>query len=169
MRKSLWIILILLLVAITAPCAQAGSVTVTFTCTGDNTDGFPFGPCLVSPAPTTPDVTFQGPTLEITWYTAANPSPIAVTLPSTWLVTDSFSWFASNDMFFIFDHSIPGSVVGVADTNLPDGNGLSEFGTLTFTPGTGGTGSSVTPEPGTLLLLGSGLMGIGFLRRKLWV
>lgn len=168
MRKSSWIILILLLVATVAPCAQAGSVTVTFTCTGDNTDGFPFGPCLVSPVPTAPDVTFQGPTLEITWYTAANPSPIAVTLPSTWLVTDSFSWFASNDFFFIFDKSIPGSVFGVADTNLPDGAGLSEFGTLTFAPGTGGTGPSATPEPGTLLLLGSGLMGIGFLRRKLW-
>lgn len=164
MRKSSWIILILLLVAIVAPCAQAGSVSVTFTCTGDNG----FGGVCQEAAPTAPDVTFQGPTLEITWYTAANPSPIAVTLPSTWLVTDSFSWFASNDSFFIFDKSIPGSVFGVADTNLPDGAGLSEFGTLTFTPGTGGTGPSATPEPGTLLLLGSGLMGIGFLRRKLW-
>ncbi len=160
MRKSLWIVLTLLLVAIVAPCAHAGSVTAIFTCTGDNNGG----PCLEA-TPTAPNVTFQGPTLEISWYTAANPSPIAVTLPSTWLDTDSFSWFASNDMFGIQDNSIlpfPGGVSGAADTYLPNGAGLSEFGTLTFGP----AGSAATPEPGTLLLLSSGLTGIGFLRRK---
>jgi len=37
---------------------------------------------------------------------------------------------------------------------------------IPLTPGPNPNG--VTPEPGTLLLLGSGLTGIGFLRRKFW-
>lgn len=41
------------------------------------------------------------------------------------------------------------------------------FATFGGTFGGGSTGGQ-TPEPGTLLLLGSGLTGIGFIRRKLW-
>jgi hypothetical protein len=161
MRKSLWVISTLLLfVAIVAPCARSGSITVKFTCTGDNNSG---GPCLEA-TPTAPNVTFQGPTLEITWYTAANPSPIAVTLMSTWLATDKYSWLASNDGFFIFDDSHPfdPGVFGAANTYLPGFGGLSETGTLSFGQ------SSATPEPSSLLLFGTSLLGLVPFRRKLF-
>jgi hypothetical protein len=157
MRKSLWIISALLVfAAIAAPCVRADSAT--FTCTGDSNDGFPYGPCLEA-TPTAPDVTFSttGTTIDVSWYTAANPAPIAVTLPGTWNDTDLYSWFASNDSFIIFDHSIlpTGSTYGDADTNLPSGAGLSEFGTLAFN---GGSSTASAPEPGTVTLM---LVGIG--------
>jgi hypothetical protein len=41
-------------------------------------------------------------------------------------------------------------------------------GFATFGGSFGGSTGGQTPEPGTLLLLSSGLTGIGFLRRKLW-
>jgi hypothetical protein len=150
MRKSFWIILTVLLVVIAAPCVQAD--TVTFTCTGDNNTG---GAC-VEAAPTAPNVTFQGPTLEITWFTAENPSPFAIKLPTDWHDTDSFFWLASNNQFGISDanHPFDFEATAAINTNLPGFGGLSEFGTLGFAPGT-----VAAPEPGTatLMLLGLGL------------
>ncbi|MHB8484402.1 MAG: PEP-CTERM sorting domain-containing protein [Candidatus Acidiferrales bacterium] len=56
------------------------------------------------------------------------------------------------------------SLTGVSlDPPAPAG-----FATFGATFGSGGSTGGQTPEPGTLLLLGSGLTGIGFLRRKLW-
>jgi hypothetical protein len=43
------------------------------------------------------------------------------------------------------------------------GNGLSEFGTWAFGPGTGTVG---TPEPGNLALLFLGVAGVGFIRQR---
>ena len=57
------------------------------------------------------------------------------------------------------------SMTGVA-LDPPNPAGFAAFG-ATFGAPTGG-GTNPTPEPGTLLLLGSGLAGMGFIRRKFW-
>jgi hypothetical protein len=152
MRNSYCIIFAVLLVVIAAPCPQAD--TFTFTCTTDGNN--PGGAC-VEAAPTAPNVTFQGPTLEITWYTAGNPSPFDITLPTDWHDTDSFFWIASNNMFGISDGNHPFDIEATAaiNTNLPGFGGLSELGTLSFA-----LGAVAAPEPGTsaLMLLGIGLV-----------
>lgn len=110
MRKTMWMILTLLLGAIVAPCARADSVT--FACVATE-----FVSCTVA-APTAPDVTFPSPTLVITW----DSQTFDLTLLSGWLDTDSFSWFESNEMFIISDISQPLSFsvsFGPINTNSP--------------------------------------------------
>lgn len=143
---------------IVTPRAQAD--TVTFTCTGDNNN---LGGACVEAAPTAPDVTFQGPTLEITWYTAGNPSPFDITLPTDWNDSDSFFWLASNDFFLISDseHPFDPEPFATINTNLPGFGGLSETGTLSFTPG-----SVPAPEPGTSALMLLGIGGLVLIMRK---
>jgi hypothetical protein len=168
MRKAMWVTLALVLAvaASLAPCARAD--TATFTCTGDNDDGSsspPFyGPCFEA-APTAPNVTFSssGTTLEISWYTAANPSPIAVTLPGTWIDSQSYSWLASNMGFFIYNNSIISfaAYASPINTNLPSGEGISEFGTLTFSPTT-----AAAPEPGTTTLMLTGIALMLVMRKR---
>jgi hypothetical protein len=166
MPRTMWVILAVLLVTVVAPCARAD--TVTFTCTGDNNVENPApppfqGPC-VEATPIAPDVTFPNPTLEISWYTAGNPSPIDITLPITSDTPANYTWLASNSSFFVFTATGSPVASAAADTTLPADaplpngtTGLSEFGTLTFAPG---SGSVAVPEPGTsaLMLLGIGLV-----------
>jgi len=122
--------LALLTTAITIAPPRAQADAVVFTCTGDNNTG---GPCLVA-TPTAPNVTFPGPTLDTTW----NSQTVDVTLPTAWKDTDSFSWLASNNGFFIFDDSLNGiSTYGAVTTALPPTSGgtpLSETGNLSFAP-----------------------------------
>ncbi|MGC1106262.1 MAG: PEP-CTERM sorting domain-containing protein [Candidatus Acidiferrales bacterium] len=60
------------------------------------------------------------------------------------------------------------NVMGSATLNLDPGTVTSMTATVGFPNigGSGGSGPSPTPEPGTLLLLGSGLTGLGFIRRR---
>ena len=149
MRKAMWMILTLVLGAIAVPCAHADGVS--FTCVPTES-----APCTVA-APTAPNVTFPTPTtLVITW----DGQTFDITLPSGWLDTDTFTWFASNDLFFISDTSLgltPPAEAAI-NTNSPDVN--DESGTLTFTQGT-----PAMPEPGTVALM---LVGVGlvFVIRK---
>ena len=85
MRKSSWIILTLLLVAVTAPNAQAQTYDVTFVCT-DITCGSPdpTAPAVTFPTPTTIDITYEGQSVPV--ITLTNP----LDNPST----DTFMWSA---------------------------------------------------------------------------
>ena len=152
MRKALWIVPALLVFAtVVAPCARAD--TVTFTCPGDPANPAPGNPCFVA-APTAPDVSFPGPTLVITW----NSQTFDLTLPSDWSDTDAnVVWGASNGLFIAYDpeHLFEQEPFTFISTSLPSGEGISEGGPLTFTPGT-----VPAPEPGTSVLM---LLGIGVL------
>jgi hypothetical protein len=145
----MWTILAVLLGAIVAPCVRADSVS--FTCTL----------CQV-PAPTAPDVTFSGPTLDITW----NSQTFDLVLPAGWLDSNSFVWLASNGQFIIFDTTLPGDPsVDVAINTTGPGNlgGLTDSGKLVFT-----TGTAPMPEPdaGGLMLIGLGLLGLMMVMRN---
>ena len=142
MRKGLWISALLFLFAvIVTPCAKADSVT--FTCTVDYNNPAPGNPCFEA-VPTAPDVTFQGPTLVITWYSQT----FDLTLPSDWHDTDAnISWGASNDQFSIYDPEHPFEAEPLTGGHRPfcqDGTGMSEGGPLTFGPSI-----ASAPEPGT--------------------
>src|ERR1700719_2599986 len=66
MRKSLWIMLAVLLVAIAAPNAHADSFTATFTCTvGTCTSPLPVATDVTFPVSTTWTITFAGATFGL--------------------------------------------------------------------------------------------------------
>jgi hypothetical protein len=91
--------------------------------------------------------------------------------PPTGLVgTLDFSWVATSYTFNYGGLSASGSInsAGTGSFVLDPGNVMSMTGTIGL-PSIGGSGPSATPEPGTLLLLASGLAGIGFIGRKLVV
>jgi len=142
--------LTLLLGAIVAPCVRADTAyTATFACS-------PVLPCEV-PAPTAPDVTFQGPTLDIVW----NSQSFDLSLPAAWLSSDSYSWLASNGGFYIFDETQTGdpNVNAAVNTDLPDGTGGPQTGALDFAA----VKPVATPEPGIRSLMLIGLVTIAMM------
>lgn len=74
----------------------------------------------------------------------------------------------SGQTFIAYQAIGSGYVFAIADSNTGDGLGQSQYGNnqlyLNFLNGTSGT----TPEPGTLVMFGSGIIGLaGMLRRKI--
>jgi hypothetical protein len=168
MRKSLWIILAALFVAIGAPTASAETMyDATFTCYPE--------PC--ASVPTAPDVPFPSPTLDITLLGAF----FSVALNSSDLPDDNYVWnLQFKDSTGHGGPAIPeiaisdvtkGTAGDIGQTSDPlIGSSANEEGCLTFTstcplpipP------PVCTPEPGsvTLMLAGVGLLGLLMVIRK---
>lgn len=148
MRKSLWITLTVLLVAICAPNAHAQTYTPDFTC---------IGTCVS--LPTAPNVSFPSPTaINVTWDTISFPT---ITLLPPDLSGDSYGWFAQTDPsrgldFFTILDITTGDEQGSSAPAL-EVVGL-DHGPLAFSAG-------ATPEPGTAVLWLTGI-GLVFLMRK---
>jgi hypothetical protein len=155
MRKSLWVILTVLLVIIGAPNAHADSYSATFTCSGI---------CTSTPSSTTATFTLSGSNSigVFTWDTVS----YSFGLPINWLPTDSYTWAGFSDTtatsgttfltFRIYDLTIS-NIFGVqTDSLCPSQQACLigfDSGVLSFAP-------VVTPEPSSIALL---LAGIGFL------
>ena len=150
MRKSLWIMLAVLLAAIVAPSAQADSFTVDFTTTGCT------APCLLPsaadvmfPSPTTMDVTFDG-------------LMTAVTIPAGDAAEDLYSWSA-----FAFSSTLEFALVDVtkgAESILcsPAFSAPTlSCGTLTFAP------VATTPEPSSVALMLLGVVLLFVMRKRI--
>lgn len=139
MRKSLWIMLAVMVVAVSAPNAHADSFSVTFT-----------GTFL----PTASDVTFPSPTLDIMWQGFA----FALTLPSSSLPTDSYGWGSAKgcsgtcSAHITVDDNTTGTLTFSTTSAVPH-TFATGGGSLTFTP-------VAAPEPSSvaLMLLGVGLV-----------
>jgi hypothetical protein len=136
MRKSLWIILTVLVLAVGAPIAHADSFEPFFTTMGCvGVCALPTATDVVFPAPTTMDVTFDGVSAE-------------VSIPSGDESTDDYAWYAS-----VVGSSLNFLLIDTVGPGIPDGcQGYTGCGTLSFAPVS--TPTSPEPSSGVLMLLG---------------
>ena len=137
MRKSVWIMALLLVVALAVPNAWADSFDASFTCTAS-----------CSSVPTDPFISFPSPNIPISFFNQS----FSITLDGSDNPTDSFSWsVGTNGASWYFQ---------INDLT----NGKSDVGPWYACGGNGspwGSGSVIfdhvaAPEPysGALLLLG---------------
>jgi len=146
MRKSLWILALLLVVALAAPNVWADSFDASFTCASS-----------CSSVPTDPFITFPSPNIPISFFGQS----FSITLDGSDNPTDSFTWnvvtSGSNWYFQINDvtngKSDAGAWFSCGGGSAPWGSGDVVFDHAT------------APEPysGALLLLG---LGVVFAVRK---
>lgn len=85
--------------------------------------------------------------------------------PSSGLETDDIAPEIDQAYWFIFDQAVTGGYFRIAETNNFGGT-PSELLEVDFIGLTSTPPPAVVPEPGSLLLLGSGLMGLPFLRKR---
>lgn len=110
----------------------------------------------------------QGSVLQAEFFNGFDPSadcPTAFGLCDTFDVLDSSGLFRTGGFSLLggdIVYDLPTLPVGLSweEVQTPDDIELKIFGS------SGGTGGSATPEPGSLLLFGTGLCGMGFLVRK---
>lgn len=155
MRKSLWIILIVLFAAIGAPNARADSFAASFTCTSITCGILPTASDVSFPTPTTINITFAG---EVS---------ISFDLPSADSFHDSYSWAevavsSATPLFTIWDHTTG----TIQSTLLP----LCTVCGITYSPPESGALAFtavpvVTPEPSSVALILAGV-GLVFVMRK---
>lgn len=105
---------------------------------------------------TTFDFTPEDPSYALIKYLGGLSSPI--TSPLYLLVKDG----NNNPTWFVFGLNLPGG---------PAWDGMSDISLLNFWPNQGGIShvalyGSPVPEPGTMILLGMGLLGVGLAMRK---
>jgi hypothetical protein len=140
MRKSLWVLLALLVVA-GAPVARANPYTVTFTCTYGCTMG-----------PTAPAVTFPAPTLNVTFAG----SSFTFNFGSVNVAGDTYTWSAIQTggqyLFNINDVTTAGNFV----QTVGSGAAVTAGGNLIFSAATTGA----TPEPGSIELIALGFAAL---------
>jgi hypothetical protein len=157
MRKSLWIILSVLFVAIVTPNVHADTFTPTFTCTGT---------CLF--LPTAPNVSFPAPvTMDVKWFNIIFPVTLGGggggTTPA--FPTDHYTWYITAvnppvyDYYNFTIYDSTSSVIQSITLIHTNPTIITDNGVLTFDP-------VATPEPSSLALMLAGLGMLVLVMRK---
>ncbi len=172
MRKSSWLI-ILLFAATGAPKARADSYAATFTCSAASV-------CNAQITPTAPDVTFPSPEINETWTDSETVFVSTLILSPLDSPTDAYSWinttFPDPGSIALLDFTMQitdlttdtSEMMSGATIANPDdsGQGVSDFGNLTFTHITPtGKSPATTPEPNSFFLMLTGI-GLVFVMQK---